>query len=73
MPMKKIAKCRGSSWRDSQRGSHEAFGLTLNGLARELKVPINRLSEIVNGRRALNADAACGLSRETLVGTLIRE
>jgi addiction module HigA family antidote len=39
------------------------LGLTVSGLARELKVPVNRLSEIVNGRRALNADAALRLSR----------
>ena len=38
------------------------LGLTVNGLARELKVPGNRMSEIVNGRRALNADAALRLS-----------
>ena len=39
------------------------LGLTVSGLARELKMPVNRLSEIVNGRRALNADAALRLSR----------
>ena len=39
------------------------LGLTVNGLARELKVPVNRMSEIVNGRRALNADSALRLSR----------
>ena len=39
------------------------LGFTLRGLARELKVPVSRLSEIVNGRRALNADAALRLSR----------
>ena len=39
------------------------LGLTVSGLARELKLPVNRLSEIVNGRRALNADAALRLSR----------
>lgn len=39
------------------------LGLTVNGLARNLKVPVNRLSEIVNGRRAINADAALRLSR----------
>ena len=26
--------------------------LTVTGLARELKIPVNRMSEIVNGRRA---------------------
>jgi addiction module HigA family antidote len=39
------------------------LGLTVNGLARELKIPVNRMSEIVNGRRILNADAALRLSR----------
>jgi addiction module HigA family antidote len=34
------------------------LGLTVSGLARELKVAVNRMSEIVNGRRAVNADAA---------------
>jgi addiction module HigA family antidote len=27
------------------------LGLTVNGLARELNVPVSRMSEIVNGRR----------------------
>lgn len=39
------------------------LGLTVTGLARELKVRVNRMSEIVNGRRALNADTALRLSR----------
>jgi addiction module HigA family antidote len=39
------------------------LGLTVRGLARDLKIPVNRLSEIVNGRRPLNADAELGLSR----------
>ena len=39
------------------------LGLTVKGLARELRVPLNRMSEIVNGRRPLNADAALRLSR----------
>lgn len=39
------------------------LGLTVNGLARDLKVPASRMSEIVNGRRAINADAALRLSR----------
>jgi addiction module HigA family antidote len=37
--------------------------LSVNGLARELKVPVTRMSEIVNGRRSLNADTALRLSR----------
>ena len=39
------------------------LGLTVNGLARELKLPVTRISEIVNGRRGLNADTALRLSR----------
>jgi addiction module HigA family antidote len=39
------------------------LGLTITGLARDLKIPASRVSEIVNGRRALNADAAVRLSR----------
>lgn len=39
------------------------LGLTVKGLAGELKLPVSRLSEIVNGRRAINADAALRLSR----------
>ena len=39
------------------------LGLTVTGLARDLKIPVTRMSEIVNGRRTLNADAALRLSR----------
>jgi addiction module HigA family antidote len=39
------------------------LGLSLNSLARDLKVPVTRMSEIVNGRRGLNADTALRLSR----------
>ena len=39
------------------------LGLTVNGLASDLKIPLNRMSEIVNGRRAPNGDAALRLSR----------
>jgi addiction module HigA family antidote len=39
------------------------LGLTVAGLARDLKIPVNRMSEIVNGRRNVNADAALRLSR----------
>lgn len=39
------------------------LGLTVSGLARDLKIPVTRMSELVNGRRALNADAALRLSR----------
>jgi addiction module HigA family antidote len=39
------------------------LGLSLSGLARELKVPVTRMSEIVNGKRAVKADTALRLSR----------
>jgi addiction module HigA family antidote len=39
------------------------LGLTVTAVARELKVPLSRMSEIVNGRRNINADAALRLSR----------
>ena len=39
------------------------LGLSVNGLARELKVPVTRISEIANGRRAIKADTALRLSR----------
>ena len=39
------------------------FGLTANGLARELRVPATRIAEIIKGRRALTADTALRLAR----------
>jgi addiction module HigA family antidote len=46
---------------------HEEFmqplGISMNALARELAVPPNRISEIVNGRRAITADTALRLAR----------
>ncbi|MCR4375491.1 MAG: HigA family addiction module antitoxin [Acidobacteria bacterium] len=37
--------------------------LSINALARELKVPVTRMSEIVNGRRSITADTALRLAR----------
>ena len=34
------------------------LGVSINKLARDLDVPPNRISEIVNGRRAITADTA---------------
>ena len=34
------------------------LGLSINGLARDLRVPVTRMSEIVNGRRSITADTA---------------
>lgn len=39
------------------------LGLTVTGLARALKVPSNRLSDTINGRRSINAEIALRLSR----------
>ncbi len=41
----------------------EPLGLTVSSLARELKISPNKMSKIVNGRHAINADAALRLSR----------
>lgn len=39
------------------------LGLSINRLARDLHVPVNRMSEIVNGRRGISADTALRLAR----------
>jgi addiction module HigA family antidote len=39
------------------------LGISINGLALELHVPINRVSEIVNERRGITADTALRLAR----------
>lgn len=39
------------------------LGLSINRLARDLRVPVTRVSEIVNGRRSITADTALRLSR----------
>jgi len=39
------------------------LGLSINKLSRELRVPVNRVSEIVNGRRGISADTALRLAR----------
>jgi len=38
-------------------------GLTANGLALALRIPANRLTEIIRGRRAISADTALRLAR----------
>lgn len=37
--------------------------LSANALARELRVPVTRISEILHGRRAITADTALRLAR----------
>lgn len=41
----------------------QPLGVTINGLARALDVPPNRISEIVNGKRAISADTALRLGK----------
>ncbi len=39
------------------------LGISINGLALELHVPVTRISQIVNERRGITADTALRLSR----------
>ena len=39
------------------------LGISINRLSRDLAVPPNRISEIVNGKRAITADTALRLQR----------
>lgn len=39
------------------------MGISINGLARDIGVPPNRISEIVNGKRAITADSALRLGK----------
>jgi addiction module HigA family antidote len=39
------------------------LGLSIKGVARDLRVPVTRMSEIVNGRRSITADTALRLTR----------
>ena len=41
----------------------EEIGTSLNELARALRVPMNRISAVVNGKRSITADTAMRLSR----------
>ena len=41
----------------------EPLGISINHLARNIGVPPNRISEIVNGKRAVTADSALRLQR----------
>ena len=46
---------------------HEEFmkplGVSINALAREISVPPNRISDIVNGKRSIAADTALRLGK----------
>ena len=39
------------------------MGISLNQLARDLRVPMNRISAIANGKRSITADTAMRLAR----------
>jgi addiction module HigA family antidote len=39
------------------------LGISINQLARDLRVPLNRISEIVNRKRGISADTAVRLAR----------
>ena len=39
------------------------LGISVNRLSRDLRVPVTRMSEIVNGRRGVTADTALRLAR----------
>ena len=39
------------------------LGISINALARDIAVPPNRISEIVNGKRAISADTALRLGK----------
>jgi addiction module HigA family antidote len=41
----------------------EPMGISINKLSRDLSVPPNRISEIVNGKRGITADTALRLER----------
>lgn len=41
----------------------QPLGISINGLARDLSVPSNRISKIVNDNRAITADTALRLAR----------
>ena len=41
----------------------EELGLSAAGLARELHVPTNRITQILSGKRAISADTALRLGR----------
>ena len=41
----------------------EPLGISINKLSRDLAVPPNMISEIVNGRRSITADTASRLQR----------
>jgi addiction module HigA family antidote len=41
----------------------EPMGISMNKLSRDIAVPPNRISEIINGKRSISADTALRLER----------
>ncbi len=41
----------------------KAMGISINALSRDINVPPNRISEIVNGKRSITADTALRLGK----------
>ena len=54
-------KCR-SSWRTARRTAPGALDMSAAELGRKLKVPANRITEILNGQRAVTGDTALRLA-----------
>ena len=48
---------------ETLREDLDALGMSAAELARRLEVPVNRVTEILNGRRAVTADTALRLGR----------
>ena len=45
------------------RGELDELGLSANALSKELGVPVNRITMILNGTRGMSADSALRLAR----------
>ncbi len=48
---------------ETLREDPEALGMSAAELARRIEVPVNRITEILNGRRAVTGDTALRLGR----------
>lgn len=48
---------------ETLREDLEALGMSAAELARQIHVPVNRITEILNGRRAVTGDTALRLGR----------
>jgi addiction module HigA family antidote len=55
--------CRRSTRANCSGTNSTRLGVSLNELARPLRVPMNRISAIVNGKRAITVDSAMRLAR----------